>query len=157
MLVDDFITQSRLLTRIQAIITHLVFEHALRRRMKADVMDDAGQSGDTTLAGTPETASVAESSATAQEQIARAEDNNGRGSTSPNAGKGKQKAVPQEASKTKVIGREDKPKPAGDEKKGKNVVGKINNLVTTDLNNLSDGRDFLFIGVWLSEMSRCLY
>jgi hypothetical protein len=28
-----------------------------------------------------------------------------------------------------------------------NLVGKINNLVTTDLGNLVDGRDFLFLGV----------
>lgn len=27
-----------------------------------------------------------------------------------------------------------------------NLIGKINNLVTTDLSNLIDGRDFLFIG-----------
>ena len=29
--------------------------------------------------------------------------------------------------------------------KGGNLVGKLNNLVTTDLNNVVDGRDFLFI------------
>ena len=30
--------------------------------------------------------------------------------------------------------------------KANNVVGKINNLVTTDLANLVDGRDFLYLG-----------
>lgn len=38
----------------------------------------------------------------------------------------------------------------GEEKKhtgGGNLVGKINNLVSTDLNNIIDGRDFLMIAV----------
>ena len=32
------------------------------------------------------------------------------------------------------------------EKKSNNVVGKINNLVTSDLDSIMSGRDFLFIG-----------
>jgi len=46
----------------------------------------------------------------------------------------------------------DKASVKGEEKKitiekGKNLVGKINNLVSTDLNNIVDGRDFLMIAV----------
>lgn len=113
--------------------------------MKADVTDDAAQSGDTTLAGTPETASVAESSTTAQEQGASASNGSGDGDNASSAGKGKQKAAAQDAGKAKVVGREEKPKPADEEKKGKNVVGKINNLISSDLNSLGMGREFLMI------------
>ncbi|EPT00314.1 hypothetical protein FOMPIDRAFT_1023884 [Fomitopsis schrenkii] len=140
---------TRLLTRVEAIITQLVFEHALRMRMKADVSDDAAQSsGDTTLAGTPDTASVAGSSAAAQEQGAGSESGSGDEGASA-VGKGKQKATPQDAGKAKVVGREEKPKPADEEKKGKNVVGKINNLISSDLNSIGMGREFLMILVKL--------
>lgn len=140
--------QTRLLTRVEAIITQLVFEHALRMRMKADVSDDAAQSsGDTTLAGTPDTASVAGSSAAAQEQGAGSESGSGDEGASA-VGKGKQKATPQDAGKAKVVGREEKPKPADEEKKGKNVVGKINNLISSDLNSIGMGREFLMIRMY---------
>ncbi|KAI0725238.1 hypothetical protein C8Q72DRAFT_853404 [Fomitopsis betulina] len=141
---------TRLLTRVEAILTQLVFEHALRIRMKVDVSDDVAQSGDTTLAGTPESASVAESSATAQEQGAGSEDGSSDESTSA-VGKGKQTAATgaPDAGKAKVIGREEKPKPAEEEKKGKNVVGKINNLISSDLNSIGMGREFLMILVKL--------
>lgn len=114
--------------------------------MKVDVSDDVAQSGDTTLAGTPESASVAESSATAQEQGAGSEDGSSDESTSA-VGKGKQTAATgaPDAGKAKVIGREEKPKPAEEEKKGKNVVGKINNLISSDLNSIGMGREFLMI------------
>jgi len=39
---------------------------------------------------------------------------------------------------------EEKPMPKK-EATADNLVGKINNLVTTDLNNITEGRDFLFI------------
>jgi len=32
------------------------------------------------------------------------------------------------------------------EKDGANLIGKINNLVTSDLNNITEGRDFLVVG-----------
>jgi hypothetical protein len=35
---------------------------------------------------------------------------------------------------------------AKDKKESNNLIGKINNLVTTDLGNIVDGRDFLIIG-----------
>jgi len=33
----------------------------------------------------------------------------------------------------------------GETRKAENLVGKINNLVTTDLGNITDARDFMFI------------
>ena len=37
--------------------------------------------------------------------------------------------------------------------KADNLLGRINNLVTTDLGNITDGRDFLFLGALL----KCAY
>jgi len=34
-----------------------------------------------------------------------------------------------------------------------NLIGKINNLVTTDLNNITDGRDFMFLVVYAPLMT----
>ncbi|KAH9922615.1 uncharacterized protein B0H18DRAFT_1120791 [Fomitopsis serialis] len=136
---------TRLLTQVEAIITQLVFEHALRMRIKADASQDPAQSeGDTTVAGTPDTASDADDTT---------------------AGKGKQKStaqtVPvaaQSADANKIIGREEKAKPADDEKKGKNVVGKINNLISSDLASIGMGREFLVLLVKLPvEIICCVW
>ncbi|KZT67088.1 P-loop containing nucleoside triphosphate hydrolase protein [Daedalea quercina L-15889] len=145
---------ARVLTRVEAIITQLVFEHALRMRMKADVSDAPNQSGDTTAAGTPDTASVAESSITAQ----TAQDN-GNAST----GRGKQKqtsqadpAPSQGADANKVVGKDEKPQDEG--KKGQNVVGKINNLISSDLASIGMGREFLTLCVKLPmEIIFCIW
>ncbi|KAH9907116.1 ABC transporter type 1, transmembrane domain-containing protein [Fomitopsis serialis] len=150
---------NRVLTQVEAIITQVVFEHALRMRMKADVSQDPAESeGDTTVAGTPDTASDAESSATAP--TAQENGNDSEGDSA--AGKGKQKSttqtVPvaaQNADANRVVGREEKAKPADDDKKGKNVVGKINNLISSDLTSLAWGREFLTLLVKLPVEILC--
>ncbi|KZT67108.1 multidrug resistance-associated ABC transporter [Daedalea quercina L-15889] len=147
---------ARVLARVEAIITQLVFEHALRMRMKADVSDAPNQSGNTTAAGTPDTASVAESSTTAQ----TAQDN---GNSEASAGKGKQQqaaqtdpAPSQGADANKVLGKDEKPQ--DEEKKGQNVVGKINNLISSDLASISMSKDFLMILVKLPiEVVFCIW
>lgn len=37
----------------------------------------------------------------------------------------------------------------GNQKKSKNVTGKLNNLITSDLNNIGRGRDILLLGAIL--------
>ncbi|KIJ62401.1 hypothetical protein HYDPIDRAFT_94464 [Hydnomerulius pinastri MD-312] len=84
---------TRTLVRAEGILTQLIFEHALRIRMKAETekeSQDAAASDATSAPSAP-------------------------GSTS-------------------------KPKA-----KGENLVGKINNLVTSDLGNATEGRDFLML------------
>ncbi|KAH7108534.1 hypothetical protein BKA62DRAFT_682512 [Auriculariales sp. MPI-PUGE-AT-0066] len=78
-------TTTRMLVRTESIITQLVFEHALKIRIREDAPQSSGDKGST--------------DATAS-------------------------------------------------RKSANLVGRINNLVTTDLNNFIDARDFLFILVY---------
>ncbi|KAH9986083.1 hypothetical protein BJV74DRAFT_845474 [Russula compacta] len=126
------------LVRASAIVTQLVFEHALRIRVKAET----SSSTTTTPAVTPE----ARSEVTTPDNVSIAEDiivseatgRSGEGnglSTKSSSIKGKQK--------------EDSPAtPVGDDEdaaKSSNLVGKMNNLVSTDLENLVDGRDFLLL------------
>jgi hypothetical protein len=51
--------------------------------------------------------------------------------------------TPSEVDKASVKGEEKK----AAVEKGGNLVGRINNLVSTDLNNIIDGRDFLMVAV----------
>lgn len=128
-----------MLARVEAIVTQLVFEHALRMRMKAEVTtDSAPQSKSTTAAATPDTASVAESSTTAHD--------NGSAEGDSSAGKGKQKASEHAADATRATGKEGEQKPQED--KGKNVAGKINNLISSDLASIGMGREFLILRTW---------
>ncbi|KAF9786031.1 hypothetical protein BJ322DRAFT_1057551 [Thelephora terrestris] len=124
-----FIT-TRLLTQAQGMITQLVFEHALRIRMKSEPSESSPPSSQlSTSAPTPDTASVAEFTSPDGTEVA--EDT----STTLIS-----EATSSEADKASVKG-DKKVEKAG------NLVGKINNLVSTDLNNIVDGRDFLMIAV----------
>ena len=139
--------QTRVSIRMQAIITELVFEHALRIRVKAETCDaaDTSNSSDNTVAVTPDTASQlgedseGESSASGQAEGAAS----ARSATSSLStdvasvsacatAKGKDKAPPENAPK-KVAEPE---KSAEDKKEGKNLVGRMNNLVSSDLSSL---------------------
>ncbi|KZT67587.1 P-loop containing nucleoside triphosphate hydrolase protein [Daedalea quercina L-15889] len=156
-------TSTRTLVRTTGIITQLVFAHALRIRMKAEVPDTPASSTVTTAVGTPDNTSVADmegphsQSATDGEQHGpgSSEDETVRASTissSSTKGKGKSK-VPSEGGES---GKERQKK--SEDAKGVNLVGKINNLVTTDLDNLINGRDFLFIVVVVPlQLSLCIW
>lgn len=139
--------------RITAIVTQLVFEHALRIRVKAET----SSSPRSTPAVTPETRSEATTpdnlsivgDTTASETEGASGDENVP-STTPSSIKGKQKDSPAT------------PAPGDDSEDlgmsmSSNLVGKMNNLVSTDLENLVDGRDFLLISLSFAHMSfRCL-
>jgi hypothetical protein len=129
--------KTRSLVRAQAIITQLVFEHSLRIRMKAETSGTPPPS----TAPTPDTASlvdasesteVAEEDAGSQASPSTA-DETLRASSASTSSKGKQKAASEPE------------KPEKEDKKDSNLVGKINNLVATDLENIIDGRDFLIL------------
>ncbi|KAI6045165.1 hypothetical protein EDC04DRAFT_2638851 [Pisolithus marmoratus] len=111
---------TRLIVRTECIITQLVFEHALRIRMKAELPDTDKGSTDSTVT-TPDSASVSE--------FATAVEN------SREVSKGK----PQSKGK---LGDSSGARPVSS---AENFAGKINNLITTDLGNITDGRDFLFV------------
>ena len=131
------------LVRAEGIITQLIFEHALRIRMKAQSSSDnpPGVPASTTnssSAQTPDTASVADSE-TQTEGTTLVNGNGDQHSVKSTSSKGKAKSVTPSQS-------EDASKP--ESRSGTdNLVGKLNNLVTTDLSNITEGRDFLLLVV----------
>jgi hypothetical protein len=110
--------------------------------MKAELPDGDKKSGDSTGVSTPDSASVAGSSTAAAD-----ENTDGSGDSTlqtssetistSSAKKGKQKA--QDA-------KEDSDSSSEKNSSADNLMGKINNLVTTDLTNITDGRDFFLAG-----------
>jgi hypothetical protein len=128
--------------RVSSIVTQLVFEHALRIRMKAETSSSAR----TTPVATPNI----RSEATTPDNVSIASDNI---EAEPTAGSGEETAQSATSSNIKGKQKEDS-QPAtpvvedDDEGLGKssNLVGKMNNLVSTDLENLVEGRDFLLFG-----------
>ncbi|OCH87310.1 P-loop containing nucleoside triphosphate hydrolase protein [Obba rivulosa] len=140
-----FIT-TRMMVRTEAMITSLLFDHSLRIRVKAETdktPEDASKT--TSTATTPDSASINQSptgidptgSPTAgDEDTLRASSESvvSRGTID----KGKSKSTPE--------GGSEKPEAPTDEKT-KNLVGKLNNLVTVDINRITNARDFLMLFV----------
>ena len=124
---------------MQAIITELVFEHALRIRMKAETSGNAvaGDGNAPTAVATPDNASRAEGSS----DVGDTDDENAAHSAEPSTatavaadsakGKGKGKDTESTAS-----AKEAAPKPEEKKSPGKNLIGRINNLVSSDLTSL---------------------
>ncbi|KAH9886265.1 P-loop containing nucleoside triphosphate hydrolase protein [Cubamyces lactineus] len=144
---------TRLDVRFQAITTELVFEHALRIRMKADTEDTsgAGSSGAATAAvGTP-------ADNTSQLDPENAEPEGSDADVDRSATASSSTAIAPASNSTKGKAKstleEEQPQGAETEKPAKketsrHLVGRINNLVTTDLNNIDGlGVYLVFIGV----------
>ena len=134
--------------RISALVTQLVFEHALRIRMKAETSSSTRTTPVATPdtrseAATPDNASVVGDDIVAEPVVENGEENGQSIASSSIKGKQKEDAPPT------PVGED------GGEDPGKsgNLVGKMNNLVSTDLDNLVDGRDFLLLGSLLARVS----
>lgn len=117
-------------------------------RMKAEIEESAPQSNATTAAASPDSASVAESSTTANTGA-----ENDESADSP-AGKGKQRASGQATDASRVFVKENESKPQED--KAKNVAGRINNLISSDLASIGMGRDLLELGTEDLLALKCL-
>ncbi|KAI0365037.1 P-loop containing nucleoside triphosphate hydrolase protein [Pilatotrama ljubarskyi] len=144
--------ESRLSIRIQAVITELVFEHALRVRMEADTSDSVtatpssvsteavtsdnashdGPEGDGSLEGEESNAGDAPDSATASSSTAVPPS-----TTSSIKGKGKEKSS-SESGSTAPPAATPAPSEMPESKTGasEHLIGRINNLVSSDLSNL---------------------
>ncbi|KAH9041241.1 hypothetical protein EDB85DRAFT_2139914 [Lactarius pseudohatsudake] len=131
------------LVRVTAIVTQLVFEHALRIRVKAETSSSPEATPTATpevgsQATTPDSGSAVEINIVSEEAGGSGEETRSEQSTiAASSIKGKRK---EEASGSDS-GSEDGEEP-GD---SSNLVGKMNNLVSTDLENIIDGRDFLLL------------
>ncbi|VDB89903.1 unnamed protein product [Peniophora sp. CBMAI 1063] len=132
-------TTTGTMVRAEGIITQLVFEHALRLRVKSETASTPPPSA----TQTPETASIVEtdSGTVVGEGSESGTSHQGEASSSTAVSSTSQ-------SSNKDLGKvSDQKDNAGKEKekekeKGDNFVGKINNLVTTDLQSIVNGRDF---------------
>ncbi|KAF8213492.1 hypothetical protein K438DRAFT_1956873 [Mycena galopus ATCC 62051] len=149
---------TRTLVRCEAILTQLVFEHALRIRVKAETADKKSSTSGTSTpaeseAPSPidqedssgdETLNSADADAASRDETLRASSSSVKSTTSSKTkGKGK------DAKEVKTEGED-----SGD---AGNLVGKITNLVTTDLGNITDSRDFLFLFLLIPlEIALCV-
>ncbi|CAE6479744.1 unnamed protein product [Rhizoctonia solani] len=142
-----FITTGSLV-RTEGMITQLLFEHSLRIRMVAQTAG-GGSNGKTPKTATPgnDGASIAGSERTAVEtQSQGAEGAEGVEGGSNSAGHTAEESNGQTlVASTSSVKPKDKDESKGDDGEGANLTGKINNLMSTDLGNMIDGRDFLFI------------
>ncbi|KAJ7596700.1 hypothetical protein C8J56DRAFT_294246 [Mycena floridula] len=135
---------TRTLVRAEAILTQLVFEHSLRIRVKAETADGPkGGSASSSAPVTPDSTSVIE-----QEGSNNTADTETLHST---------EATVTVSSSSTVKGKP-KDKDTEESKAGSNLVGKINNLVTTDLGNIIEARDFLFMVLYIpAQISLCIW
>ncbi|KAJ6574692.1 hypothetical protein B0H19DRAFT_1371649 [Mycena capillaripes] len=138
---------TRTLVRCEALLTQLVFEHALRIRVKAETTEKASSSGTSTPADS-------ETSPIEQEEL------NGSGDFSADADTVSQDETLQASSssiksttsskgKGKGKGKELLKEEPAESPDARNLVGKITNLVTTDLGNITDSRDFILLVMFI--------
>jgi len=149
---------TRTLVRTEVLLTQLVFEHSLRIRLKAEAAIDAKPSpkGDAKLLRTEsetdivtaDTASVS-TFGDVSEVASGSESAHGRSEVStvvPSREPTREDSDTTLNASTHPNVKEAEEKVKKDSKKsGGNLIGKINNLVTTDLNNITYGRDFLLL------------
>ncbi|KAI9436510.1 hypothetical protein BJY52DRAFT_1230473 [Lactarius psammicola] len=116
------------IVRVAAIVTQLVFEHALRIRVKAETSSSPTATPTATPevrsgATTPDSGSAVEINIVSEDMGGSSEETRSERSTI-------------------TTGKDDGDEPGS----SSNLVGKMNNLVSTDLENIVGRRDFLFLG-----------
>ncbi|KAI9444465.1 P-loop containing nucleoside triphosphate hydrolase protein [Lactarius indigo] len=131
------------LVRVTAIVTQLVFEHALRIRVKAETSSSPAATPDATPearseATTPDSGSVVEINITSGQAGGSGEETrSGQSTIAASSMKSKRKEESPGSDSIREGGNE-----PGD---SSNLVGKMNNLVSTDLENIVEGRDILLL------------
>lgn len=148
--------------QVEGIFAQLIFEHSLRIRMKAETDSESRGATQLPVLPTPQTTSVEESStqdnhifanpslndspSSTAIDVSQSQDNTRQGSSaSSDSPKGKTKAPIESGEKR-------------EEGKQSNLVGKITNLITTDLDNITGGDDFLYIVLYMPlQIGLCIY
>ncbi|KAF9483592.1 multidrug resistance-associated ABC transporter [Pholiota conissans] len=151
-------TATHVLALCEALITELVFEHSLRIRFKAETTTKAESRASTATSSRAESPvdSMSSENAAAEaseessliESSTRETSTVSEGSTivrdaSTSTSTSTLKGVVKAKGKQKDIAPPPKEEPA--KKSDGNLIGKINNLVTADLNNITSARDFLWV------------
>ena len=138
----------RTIVRTEGLLTQLVFEHSLRIRLKAEASNEKIEEDNLAVIVTEDDVSVtkgtfvdsnpderASQSSQASTPISRNFSSDSR-STSNGPVKGKDSSTLKNDIKSAT------------KDKKENLIGKINNLVTTDLGNIIDGREFILISTF---------
>ncbi|EED80190.1 predicted protein [Postia placenta Mad-698-R] len=138
-----YMASMRVAVQLEVVVTELVFTHALRIRMKAETSEDAP-----TAPVTPDNASIVRSSAAQSEDEATVREeetfaDSTTASTQSAKAKQKSKSTPEQA----VVLTQPTADETKDKDKGKSLVGKINNLITSDLANITKGVEYAQIFV----------
>jgi len=125
---------SRTLVRAEGLLTQLIFEHSLRVRIKAETSGANMTPADSTsITPDPE---IASDGAPEHSNPAEAVAEPSQGSSSPTTDPSTTKQNLALAAGVKLVSQAST---------DGNLVGKINNLITTDLNNVTSARDFLIM------------
>ncbi|KAF8512318.1 hypothetical protein BU17DRAFT_77408 [Hysterangium stoloniferum] len=136
-----FVT-NRLLVHTEAILTQLVFDHSLRVRFQEE---EATGSRLSTSVNTPETGSITDgdtevdNESREETQTAQSTADSSRAATKQSASRISSATKPS-AAKTTL--KEES------SSKSSHLIGRINNLVTTDLGNVTDAKDFIYIALF---------
>ncbi|KAI9056609.1 P-loop containing nucleoside triphosphate hydrolase protein [Trametes sanguinea] len=152
---------TRLSVRTQAIVTELVFEHALRIRVKADTPEPnaTAESYSTTAVVTPDNASQLGTEGARDGSSMSGENESGEASHSvtvsldtavpptSNAGKGKATSTTTDKSTAGKDASDAAKSGVAKKDPSKHLVGRINNLVSSDLSNLEN------VGMWAIFLS----
>jgi hypothetical protein len=125
--------------RLQAILTQFVFEHSLRIRLKAETSGDAPEDKPIIPVTKPVDSTEGENAQADTETIVVDSSETAETST-----QGTQTNVEVETGSTQK------------KRSAENLIGKINNLVTTDLDNIIEGVDFVSLGMYISSLVFCL-
>ena len=130
---------TRTLARTQGILTELVFEHSLRIRFKAESSGGEGRTPSPSTAATPAPASETGS---VESETAGGSDGQSDGQSSI--------AHSESSAAAKGKGKEESAKEA---KKKDNLIGKINTLVTVDVDNITNAKDILMLGQYCIHLA----
>ncbi|TFK76755.1 P-loop containing nucleoside triphosphate hydrolase protein [Pluteus cervinus] len=154
------LSQSRVLVQAEGIITQLVFEHALRIRVKAEgttsaqaepvaapivpVVQAASESITVTEHGANQETLIEGSLHSRDETLHAGASDTQRAASSSQSTTGE--TTPKQAQKAGEDRRKQPAAASGQpEDKSENFVGRLNNLVTTDMGNITDAQDFLIV------------
>ncbi|OCH84366.1 multidrug resistance-associated ABC transporter [Obba rivulosa] len=133
---------TRMTRQAQAILTSLIFDHSLRIRVKVEDNRPSSTYAGSSATATPDTTSVVESTegGSADGENESEESTIGASTLSANSSaKAKQKAKADNKRKPVF------PPPAG--QKSKNLVGRLNNLVTVDIDKITNAREWIALVV----------
>ncbi|KAF4617372.1 hypothetical protein D9613_005686 [Agrocybe pediades] len=143
---------TRTLVRAEGLITQLVFEHSLRIRLKAEaskVEMSPTATANQSVVVTPDNASVFTEAASEHSENTQHTAGPSQGSTAASRDSSSTSTLPtsnnQPSTKRKADSNAATHAKSEELAGDSNLIGKINNLVTTDLNNVTKARDFLMI------------